>query len=61
VDLISCHETLRLLPAACSPRSVVLDEVRRTFLSEIRIPATGRAAVGRIDRLPPKEMFQCAF
>src|SRR6266404_1791840 len=25
-DLISCHETLRLLPAACSPRSVVLDE-----------------------------------
>jgi hypothetical protein len=43
---------LRLLPAACSSRSVVLDEVRRTFLSEIRMPATGRAAVGRIDRLP---------
>jgi len=30
----------------CPPRSVALDELRRTFLSEIRIPATGRAAVG---------------
>jgi hypothetical protein len=39
--LIYRQETLRLLPAARSSYTVVLDDVRQTFLSEIRIPGTG--------------------
>jgi hypothetical protein len=43
-DLISCYETLRLLPATCWPHSVVLDEVTRTLLSELR----SHACIGEV-------------